>query len=198
MATFVRRPFTITSALKQLPKSTAFTTRAFHSSSFKQQLLNQRQTAPLIQNLVKSSRSAFQNTFRRHQSSYPIPNPTQTGSLGQRLLYGGALIGGTLLAANLIFNRETREDGGMPLYERSYLNETFLHTGLGLGIIGVAASALHKTGWSYRLMATNPWLVIGGGLVMSLGTMYGTFGTHPDKYASPLFHRKIIQKISDD
>lgn len=107
--------------------------------------------------------------------------PTQSGSLTQRLLYGAAIVGGTILATNLIFNRETREDGGMPAYERDYLNQTFLHTGLGVGIIAVAARALHSSGWSYRLMATNPWLVIGLGLAASFGTMYGTFYTHPDK-----------------
>ncbi len=69
----------------------------------------------------------------------------------------------------------------MPPYERSYLNETFLHTGLGIGIIGVAASALHRSGWSIRLMSANPWVVIGGSLALSLGTMFGTFKTHPDK-----------------
>jgi len=69
----------------------------------------------------------------------------------------------------------------MPPYERSYLNETFMHTGLGLGMIGVAAQALHRSGWSYRLMATNPWVVIGVSLAASIGSMYGTFATYPDK-----------------
>lgn len=105
-----------------------------------------------------------------------------TGNLTQKLLYGGALVGGTILATNLIFNRETREDGGMPLFEREYLNETFMHTGLGVGIIAVAASALHKSGWSYRLMSMNPWVVIIGGLACSIGTMYGTFNTDPSNY----------------
>lgn len=85
------------------------------------------------------------------------------------------------MAINLLFNRETREDGGMPPFERSFLNETFLHTGLGVGIIGVAASALHQSGWSYRIMASNPWAVIGISLAASIGTMYGTFATSPDK-----------------
>ena len=53
----------------------------------------------------------------------------------------------------MVFNRDTREDGGMPPFERKYLNETFMHTGLGLGIIAVAARTLHTSGWSYRLMA---------------------------------------------
>lgn len=70
----------------------------------------------------------------------------------------------------------------MPEYERAYLNDTFLHTGLGIGIIGVAASALHRSGWSYRLMTFNPWVVIGVSLAASIGTMYGTFKTHPDNY----------------
>lgn len=82
---------------------------------------------------------------------------------------------------SLVFNRETREDGGMPPYERSYLNDTFLHTGLGIGIIGIAARALHSNGWSYRLMAANPWLVLGIGLVGSIGTMMGTRMCPPEK-----------------
>lgn len=86
-----------------------------------------------------------------------------------------------MVAINLIFNRETREDGGMPTYERSYLNETFMHTGLGIGIIGVTARALHLNGWSYRIMATNPWAVLGISLAASIGTMMATFATSPDK-----------------
>lgn len=86
-----------------------------------------------------------------------------------------------MVATNVLFNRETREDGGMPPFERSYLNETFLHTGLGIGIIGLAARTLHQSGWSYRLMAYNPWAVMGVSLVASIGTMYATFATPPEK-----------------
>ena len=114
------------------------------------------------------------------QQTYQVPRPG-TQNLRQRLLYGAAIVGGTVVAINVVFNRETREDGGMPAFERSYLNETFLHTGLGVGIIGVTARALHQSGWSYRLMATNPWAVLGLSLVASIGTMYGTYATSPDK-----------------
>jgi len=110
------------------------------------------------------------------------PPVADTSNVRQRLIYGAGIFGGTLLAINVVFNRETREDGGMPVYERSYLNDTFLHTGLGIGIIGVAARALHMNGWSYRLMAMNPWVVLGVGLVGSIGTMYGTRATSPDNY----------------
>ena len=76
-------------------------------------------------------KSAFQQR-RGYQSQATLNSPVQ-GNITQRLIYGGAIVGGTLLAINLVFNRETREDGGMPPYERSYLNDTFLHTGLGIG-----------------------------------------------------------------
>lgn len=92
------------------------------------------------------------------------------------------IFGGTIGAINLVFNRETRQDGGMPLYERSYLNDTFIHTGLGIGIIGLAARQLHTSGWSIRLMSTNPWLVFGVGLAGSIGTMLATRATDPDNY----------------
>lgn len=81
-----------------------------------------------------------------------------------------------------MFNRETRDDGGMPPYERAYLNDTFMHTGLGIGIIGITARALHMSGWSYRLMTANPWLVLGIGLVGSIGTMMGCQMTPPENY----------------
>ncbi|KAL8731878.1 MAG: hypothetical protein Q9166_003162 [cf. Caloplaca sp. 2 TL-2023] len=182
MASLVlRRPFAISSALKQLPKTTSPAARAFHSSPVKQQLFSQRSSTPAT--ALSKSRPTFQKAFRRCDSSLQsIPNPAASGTLGQRLLYSAAMVGGGIIALNLVFNGEKREDGAMPLYERSYLNDTFLHTGLGVGIIGVAASALHRAGWSYRLMATNPWVVLGGGLVVSIGTMYGTFATHPDNY----------------
>lgn len=91
------------------------------------------------------------------------------------------MFGGTLLGINMVFNRETREDGGMPPYERAYLNQTFMHTGLGIGIIGMTARAMYQSGFVYRLMATNPWVVMIGGLALSVGTMMGTRMTDPKK-----------------
>jgi hypothetical protein len=102
-------------------------------------------------------------------------------TLVQKLVIGGAMFGGTMIVLNLMFNRETREDGGMPVFEREYLNSTFAHTGLGVGIIGLSARAMFQSGFIYRLMSTNPWVVLGGGLALSIGTMMGTRATSPDK-----------------
>jgi len=180
MAFVLRRPFTLTSAIKQLPKSRGNPARGFHASTKPASPFTSKQSSPIT--AFAKSRSAFQNAFRRNYtpqgSQISMPG---AGSLGQRFLYGAAIVGGTAVAANMIFNRETRDDGGMPPYERSFLNETFAHTGLGIGMIGIAAQALHKSGWSFRLMSANPWLVIGAGLACSIGTMYGTFTTSPDK-----------------
>ncbi|GAO13740.1 uncharacterized protein UV8b_01616 [Ustilaginoidea virens] len=104
------------------------------------------------------------------------------GSNARKLLVGGAVFGGTLVAINAVFNRETREDGGMPLYEREYLNNTFLHTGLGIGIIGLTARQMVQSGFVYRLMVTNPWVVGLGGLALSFATMIGTRSVSPDNY----------------
>lgn len=175
MALFLRRPFAVASALKQAPRLSN-TARFIHNSPFKTAQAPKPSAASST--IFAKSRQTFQNAFRR---SYYQQTYSQQGNITQKLLYGGAIIGGTVLATNFVFNRETREDGGMPAYERSYLNETFMHTGLGIGIIGIAARALHTNGWSYRLMAMNPWLVLGVGLVGSIGSMYGTFYTSPDK-----------------
>jgi len=135
-------------------------------------------------NIVAAQKAKFQNAFKRTymQNGYQAAQGPQSGNLTQRLLIGGALVGGTILATNLIFNRETREDGGMPPYERAYLNDTFLHTGLGIGIIGLSARAMFQSGFIYRMMATNPWIVMIGGIGLSIGTMMGTRATSPDNY----------------
>ncbi|KAF2224846.1 bax inhibitor family protein-like protein [Elsinoe ampelina] len=179
MAFVLRRPFAITQALKQAPSASRTVFRSFHHEAPKQAF---KRFSPLQESSkFASAREVFQKTFRRYQSQSSF-NPAASGDLRQRLLYGGAIFGGTLLAINLIFNRETREDGGMPGFESRYLNETFMHTGLGIGIIAVAARAMHANGWSYRLMSANPWLVLGVGLVGSIGTMIACRATPPENY----------------
>ncbi|KID84666.1 Bax Inhibitor family protein [Metarhizium guizhouense ARSEF 977] len=128
---------------------------------------------------------ATRNAFARGSSRSYYQEATQRASSGtgmRRLLVGGAIFGGTLVAINAVFNRETRDDGGMPLYEREYLNNTFLHTGLGVGIIGLTARQMVQSGFVYRLMVTNPWVVGLGGLALSFATMIGTRSISPDNY----------------
>lgn len=186
MAFVLKRPFAITATIRQStkPQAVQSTLRSFHSSPLKQntffrQQLPKAQPAPLNKS---TGINLFQATFKRNYTPPAGPSiGVDTGDLKSRLLYGAGIFGGTLIAINLIFNRETREDGGMPPFERKYLNDTFLHTGLGLGTIAIAARTLHTNGWSYRLMAANPWLVLGVGLAGSIGTMIATRATDPAK-----------------
>lgn len=181
MAFALRRPFTITSALRSIPKSSPSTAiRQFHQTPLKQNFFTQRSTTT-PSSLLSQSKPALQNAFRRSASNTPYNPVANAGNKTQQILTGAGIFLGGALALNLLFNRETREDGGMPPYERSYLNDTFMHTGLGLGIIAVAARALHTSGWSVRLMTANPWLVAGVGLVGSIGTMWGAMATPPEK-----------------
>ena len=179
MAFILRRPFAVSAGLKQISRPSPGV-RLFHNSPVKSNtFFNSKPTTPASSTLAKS-KTTFQNAFRRTYMQQPA-YAQDRGNLTQKLMYGAAIVGGTIVATNLIFNRETREDGGMPPFERQYLNQTFMHTGLGIGIIGVTAKALHSSGWSYRLMATNPWIVVIGGLALSIGSMYGTFHTPPEE-----------------
>jgi hypothetical protein len=98
MAFLLRRPFAITSALKQTaPKSSqTITARAFHNqrSHF---FTSKSPSVGAAHNVTK-----FRHTFRRsyQQAAY---NPTAQGDMRQRLLYGGAIFGGTLLASMYFF-----------------------------------------------------------------------------------------------
>jgi len=179
MAFVLRRPFAVTSALRQVPKASKPLVRQFQSVSPKFSPFTAKSQNGFI---LSRQRDSLRNGFKRNYT--PQAAPVQAGNFTQRAIYGAAIFGGTLVGINLIFNRETREDGGMPPYEREYLNDTFLHTGLGLGTIAIAATTLHRNGWSVRLMAANPWVVLGVGLVGSIGTMIATRATSPDNYVA--------------
>lgn len=95
-----------------------------------------------------------------------------------RALTSLGIIGGSALAANAFLNRETR-DGAMDHFSREYLNSTFKHLAGGLTMTAGAAVALHRIGVSSRVMAANPWLVLGLGLVTSIGSMIGAQTLEP-------------------
>ncbi|CRK33002.1 hypothetical protein BN1708_005954, partial [Verticillium longisporum] len=131
--------------------------------------------ADLPAGAIASHQPAIDGSAKR---TIRFPLPMSQGLL----VVGGAIFGGTLVAINAVFNREMREDGGMPPFEREYLNSTFLHTGLGVGIIALTARQMINTGFVYRLMVTNPWVVGIGGLALSFATMIGTRSISPDNY----------------
>jgi len=152
--------------------------RSFHQQSAKSKFgfFTPRASAAATTTRLGLSRTAF-----RSNSGFSYPTESSQSNT-RRLLVGGAIFGGTLVAINAVFNRETREDGGMPPFEKAYLNDTFLHTGLGIGIIALTARQMVQTGFVYRLMVTNPWVVGIGGLALSFGSMIATRSISPDNY----------------
>ncbi|KAL7412501.1 inhibitor of apoptosis-promoting Bax1-domain-containing protein [Mrakia frigida] len=90
-----------------------------------------------------------------------------------------------------ILNRETR-DALAPL-EREHLHSTFRYVGLGLAITAASAYQLHRTGFSARIMTANPWVVLGGGVLLSVGSMYACFNTAPENTVQKLFFFTAFQ-----
>ena len=107
--------------------------------------------------------------FATHNATTRFAPPVATSTNWPKILGQVGIIGGTIVGLNLFFNRETRE-GEIPPLEQAYLHETFKYVGAGLGICALTARGLHTMGWSRRLMTMNPWLVLGGGLALSIGT----------------------------
>lgn len=99
-----------------------------------------------------------------------------------RALVSIGIVAGTAIGLNLFFNRETR--GALEMFESNYLNSTFTYLGVGLTMTAGAAYALHRFGYSARIMMANPWLVLGVGLVASISGMMGAQAlppSHPAK-----------------
>ena len=168
----------------------ALAVRAFHQSASKNTFFTSRIIPRGASNAASASASTFKSASlvsriagasRSYYQQAPVAAAGQASTM-RKLLVGGAIFGGTLVATNIIFNRETRDDGGMPVYEREYLNNTFLHTGLGIGIIAMSARQMIQSGFVYRIMMANPWAVGIGGMALSFGTMIGARMIDPDNY----------------
>lgn len=82
------------------------------------------------------------------------------------------------MVVNGFLNRETRD--ALSPAERSYLHESFQYTGGGLVLTALAARSLFRSGFAFRVMSANPWVVLGVGLVGSIGTMMGAMLTPPE------------------
>lgn len=134
----------------------------------------------LLQRTTKSSSTLQSILQHAKNSSRKFTSSVAQAKPDYFRLGGSALaIGGTLVGTHFLLNRETRDS--LAPYESSYLNETFMYTGAGLTLTAAVARGLHNAGWSYKLMQMNPWVVLGGGLIGSIGMMMGVMSTSPDQ-----------------
>jgi FtsH-binding integral membrane protein len=179
---------TTTSRVARVARCLSVPVRAFHSTPktkfFTSRAPQKTTAALLIRNTFARAGRGGPGGARTYMDQQYVAPDRQTPL--RRLLVGGAIFGGSLIAVNALFNRETRE-GAIPPAEREYLNSTFMHVGAGVATIGLAARALVNSGFVYRIMVTNPWVVGIGGLALSFGTMLGTRAIEPEntipKYA---------------
>jgi len=110
-------------------------------------------------------------------SASVISRPTQQEAW-KRFAIAGGTVAVTFIGVNAFFNRETRE--GLTSAEQSLLHQSFQYTGGGLVLTALAARSLFKSGFAFRLMAANPWVVLGVSLAGSIGTMMGVMYTPPE------------------
>lgn len=115
------------------------------------------------------------SAFKRKSSTY---TGDQAGA-GQRwdykrLAIAGATIAGAVVLTDGFLNRDTRDSPLSP-GEKSLLNRTFQYTGAGLIVTALTARGLFRSGFAIRMMQSSPWLVLGVGLVGSIGSMMATF-----------------------
>jgi len=107
-----------------------------------------------------------------------ISRPTQQDAW-RRYGITAVTVAGTVVVVNTFLNRDTRDS--LSAAEQSYLHDSFKYTGGGLVLTALAARTMFKSGLAFRIMSANPWVVLGVGLVGSIGTMIGATSTSPDR-----------------
>jgi len=177
-------PARLASRLPQLAKSSSTpltATRAFHQSTKNNTFFTSKTASLALRSNAKPKLvSRLQGASRGYQQGQYAAQPDRS-QLIKKMLVGGAIVGGTWVTVQAMFNGESRE-GGIPAYERKYLNQSFAHLGLGIGVIGLSAYKMVTSGFVYRIMVTNPWVVGLGGLALSFGSMIATRSIDADNY----------------
>ncbi|KAF7979441.1 hypothetical protein HWV62_42590 [Athelia sp. TMB] len=123
--------------------------------------------------------SLLSKSSRFISTEAPVVSRPSSQEAWKKFAITGATVGATVLGAELLLNRETREDG-LSAAEQSYLHDSFKYTGGGLVLTALAARAMFKSGFAYRVMAANPWVVLGVSLVGGIGSMMGVMYTSPE------------------
>ncbi|KAI8990548.1 Bax inhibitor family protein [Trametes punicea] len=149
------------------------------------QLTTYRLYTSLRPNVLSSLRHSplSSSSFARQSRTFltdakPVVYKPSQAEAWRRFGITAATVAGTIIGVNAFLNRETRD--ALSPAERSYLHESFQYTGGGLAITALAARAMFKNGFAFRIMSANPWLVLGVSLVGSIGTMMGAMYTSPE------------------
>ncbi|KAH9044345.1 Bax inhibitor family protein [Lactarius pseudohatsudake] len=119
----------------------------------------------------------FQQSSRGIVDSAVISRPSQSEAW-KRYAITAATIAGTVVGVEAFLNRDTRDS--LTANERSYLHDSFKYTGGGLVLTALAARGMFRAGLPFRIMAANPWLVLGVSLAGSIGSMMGVYYTSPE------------------
>ncbi|KAI0361489.1 Bax inhibitor family protein [Trametes cingulata] len=160
-----------TSCFSQTARNPQMSTFRLYSS-LRPNVLSSLKRSPLSPNsLARQSRTFITDA----QQVVVRPNQAEAW---KRFGITAATVAGTIVGVNMFLNRETRD--ALSPAERSYLHESFQYTGGGLAITALAARAMFKNGFAFRIMSANPWLVLGVSLVGSIGTMMGAMYTPPE------------------
>ncbi|KAF7314567.1 Bax Inhibitor family protein [Mycena kentingensis (nom. inval.)] len=140
-------------------------------------------TTTTIFQTLKQSRTFTNSAFKSARfnggrtTASPIIEQAQPFPWRRVALIAGG-VAGTVIAIEAVFNRETR--ASLSTAERSLLNESFAYTGAGIAITAGAARALFRSGFVYRLMSANPWVVVGASLIGGIGSIAGVYYTPPE------------------
>jgi len=110
--------------------------------------------------------------------SAPVVTRPSAAEGWKRFAVTAGVVAGSVFLVQSLLNRETRD--GLSDAEQSYLHESFMYTGGGLAFTAAAARYMFKSGFAYRVMTANPWVVLGVGLAGSIGSMIGVYNTAPE------------------
>ncbi|EKM83978.1 hypothetical protein AGABI1DRAFT_31895 [Agaricus bisporus var. burnettii JB137-S8] len=166
------RPTIVSVNIRPTVVSGRISTRSFSSLRKPSSILNELKNNPTNGWSLKQGARFF-------QSGGEDVRQGAAGISWQRM----AATAGGVAAAVVILEGTLNRDTRAPLSdtERAYLNESFKYTAAGLAFTALAARQMFKSGFAFRVMSSNPWMVLGFSLVGSIATMAGAMYTPPER-----------------
>ncbi|CAK5264628.1 unnamed protein product [Mycena citricolor] len=116
--------------------------------------------------------------LRQYSTEGPTTAKPQTRLSRARVVLGASGVAATAIYTHLTMNRPA-EGGGFSDTRRSFINTTFVYTGIGM-VVSSAFGAMFMYDAGYQFIGTGPWGIVAIGVLGGLASMVGMTYTPPE------------------
>ena len=162
-----------------------------------------KSVSPTIIPLTRGAYAPLRSSNPTRQYHSELLQARQNGGKSA-MFYGAAGVGAGLLLIALFADGKSTTTSAVQGYSddvRARINATYGYLAAGVGFTAAAATAMFRSGVAARMMMMNPWVLLGGSMVATIGSMMATMSidynnTIPKHLAWAVFNTAVAASLA--